>query len=83
MATTSVPHLPFVSKSGWIEPSVVRREEQQHESQKDEEVLEALFDKISNYSVFYFLPFASFGRQGCVGITDGELNMFFYMFWAI
>jgi len=65
MATTSVPHLPFVPKfkSDWIEPSLVRWQEQQHESQKDEKVLEDLFDKISNYSVFDFLPFASFGRQ--------------------
>jgi hypothetical protein len=65
MATTSVPHLPFVPKfkSDWIEPSLVRSEEQQHECQKDEKVLEDLFDKISNYSVFDFLPIASFGRQ--------------------
>ena len=65
MATTSVPHLPFVPKfkSDCIEPSLVRSEEQQHECQKDGKVLEDLFDKISNYSVFDFLPFASFGRQ--------------------
>lgn len=70
VATTSVPHLPFVPKSDCIEPSVVKQEEQQPESQKNEEELEALFDKISNYTAFDFLPFASFGRQGCVGITD-------------
>ena len=64
MATASVPDLPFVRfKSDLIEPSLVKLEEQQHECQKDEKVLEDLFDKISNYSVFDFLPFASFGRQ--------------------
>jgi hypothetical protein len=78
MATASVPHLPIKPKSDWIGGSpIVRHEEQQPEVQKDEEELEALFDKISNYSVFDFLPFASFGRQGCVEITNIALHIGF------
>ena len=82
MATTSIDHLSFVPKSDFIDLSTVKQEQQQHESEKDDKELEDLFDRISNYSLFDFLPFASFGRQRLYAVLESETKTCIYACFA-